>query len=125
MRISKKYLSESGVTLLEVMIAVAIVSIALFSFISLVVSALQMEDYGRRVTEAALIADNRMKEIERSGFPELGETEGLIDEKDPTGFTYRQIVSETPINDVRQVRLDILWNKNKDSVTLEAYILRR
>ncbi len=105
------------------MVAVAVASIALVSFISLVVAALQMEDYGRRVTDATLLADNRLKEIERTGLPELGITEGLIDERDPDGYTYRLTVLNTPIDNVRHLILEVRWNKGKDSVTLETYML--
>jgi general secretion pathway protein I len=121
----KKFRSQKGVTLLEVMIAVAIASVALVSLVSLVLTSLQMEDYSRMITEAMVIADNRMKEIERNDFPEISEKEGLIDEKDPTGFAYTQVVTDTPIENVRNVKLTIFWNKKRDSVSLEAYIVKK
>jgi|WetSurMetagenome_2_1015567.scaffolds.fasta_scaffold925634_2 general secretion pathway protein I len=121
----KKYRSQRGATLLEVMIAVAIASIALVSLVSLVLTSLQMEDYSRTITEAILIADNRMKEIERFGFPEIGEKEGLIDEKDPTGYAYKQVITDSPIENVRNVKLTLYWNRKKDSVSLEAYMMKK
>jgi general secretion pathway protein I len=121
----KKFRSQKGVTLLEVMIAVAIASIALVSLVSLVLTSLQMEDYSRMITEAMVIADNRMKELERDDFPEISEKEGLIDEKDPTGFAYTQVVTDTLIENVRNVKLTIFWNKKRDSVSLEAYIVKK
>lgn len=122
---SKRYLSQRGITLLEVMISVAIASIALVSFISLVLSSLEMEDYARKVTEATLIADDRLKEVERAGFPELGEAEGMVDENDPSGFTFRQVVSETPIEDVRLIELEVFWENRKHSVDLSAYMVKK
>jgi len=52
MDISKKLRSTKGVTLLEVMVALAITSIALISLISLVTSSMEMEEYARRLTDA-------------------------------------------------------------------------
>ncbi len=107
------------------MIAVAVASIALVSFISLVVSSLEMEDYARKITEAALIADDKIKEIERAGFPEVGRTEGLVNEDEPDGFSYRLVVTETPIGDVRQVEVQILWEDQKRSVNLVTFVAKR
>lgn len=106
------------------MIAVAIASITLISFITLVIKSMDMEDYARKITEATLIADDKLKEIERTGYPDVGRTEGLINEEEPTGFTYHVVVSETPIEAVRQVELEILWENKKRSVTLITFIAK-
>jgi general secretion pathway protein I len=121
----KRLRSQRGVTLLEVMIAVAIASIALVSLISLVLSSLEMEDHARRLTDAMMIADEQMKEIERGDLPEVGETEGLIKEDEPYGYAYKRTVSETPIENVHHVIYTVLWNKKRDSVSLEAYMIKK
>ena len=120
----KRLHSKNGTTLLEVLIAVAVASIALVSFITLVISSMDMEDHARKVTEATIIADDKLKEIERTGFPELGKTEGLIDDEQPQGFSYRLVVTETPIEQVREINVEVLWDKGKRSVTLVSYIAR-
>lgn len=122
---SRKYRSESGITLLEVMVAVAVASITLVSLISLVSSAITMEDNARKVTEATVIADSMMKEIERTGYPEVGYKEGLVDEDDSTGFAFKQNVIESPIEDVRIVQIQVFWDKGKNSVDLAGYIAKR
>jgi hypothetical protein len=107
------------------MVAVAIASIALISFISLVLHSLEMEDYSRKITEATLIADDRLKEIERTGYPEIGESEGLIDENEPSGFSYRLSVKETPIENVREVELEVLWDGRKGSLHMTSFVVKR
>ena len=121
----KRFRSQEGTSLLEVMVAVAIASIALVSFISLVLSSIAMEDHSRKVTEATLIADQRMKEIEQDPFPEVSTKEGLIDEKDPSGFYYKLQVQETPIENVRQVAIQILWDNKRRSVDLTTYMAKK
>ena len=125
MATSKRFRSREGTTLLEVMVAVAVAAIALISFITLVISALEMEDQARRMTQATLIAEDKLKEIERTGFPELSQVEALVDETDPAGFTSIVTVTETPIQDVRQVEVDVLWDNKKRSVSLLGYFARR
>ena len=87
MATSKKRRSQAGTTLLEVMVAIAVASIALVSFITLVVSSMDLEDYARKITDATLAADDKLKEVELAGFPAVGKTEGLINEQDPAGFS--------------------------------------
>ena len=107
------------------MVAVAVAAIALISFISLVVHSLEMEDYSRKITEATLIADDRLKEIERTGYPEIGETEGLVDEDEPSGFSYRLTVKETPIEDVREVEIEVFWDNKKGTLRMTSLVAKR
>lgn len=117
--------SRRGITLLEVMVAVAVASIALISLISLVSNSVALEDTARKVTDATIVADTLLKELEREGYPEIGFTEALVDEDDPGGFAYRQSVSESFIENVRVVRLEVLWNNMRESVALTTYIAKK
>jgi len=119
---SKRVGSQAGTTLLEVMVAVAIASIALVSFVTLVITSLDMENHARKITEATIAADNKLKEIERLGYPEVGRTEGLIDEQDPSGYSYALVVTDTPIQNVRQIDIEVSWDKKRGSVELTTYI---
>jgi general secretion pathway protein I len=121
----RKLRLKAGTTLLEVMIAVAIASIALISFITLVISSMDVEDHARKTTEATLIAEDKMKEIEGSGFPELGTTEGPVNEKEPAGFFYRVSVTDTPIQYVRQIDVEIFWENGKRSLDLVSYTAKQ
>ena len=120
----KRRRSNSGTTLLEVLIAVAVASIALISFISLVITSTDIEGHSRRVTEATLIADDKLKEIERAGFPEIGKVEAPVEDEQHQGFTYTVTVTETPIAQVRRVDVEVLWDNGKRSVSLMALMVK-
>jgi general secretion pathway protein I len=122
---SRKYRSREGTTLLEVMVAIAIASIALVSFITLVITSMNLEDHARKVTDATLAADDKLKEVERTGFPDVGKTDGLIDEQDPDGFSYVMVVTETSIDQVRQIDIEVFWENKKRSVTLTTFIAKQ
>jgi hypothetical protein len=107
------------------MVAIAIASIALVSFIALVVASMDLEEHARKVTDATLAADDKLKEVERTGFPDVGKTDGLIDAQDPDGFSYTMEVTETPIDQVRQIDIEVFWEKKKRSVTLTTYIAKQ
>jgi general secretion pathway protein I len=120
----KKFRSETGTSLLEVMVAVAIASIALVSFITLVVGALDVEDHARKVTEATIIADEKLKEIERGPFPEIGKIEGKVNDQMDDGYFYRVLVMDTSLQNVRQVDIDVFWDRQRHSVSLTCYIAK-
>ncbi|MGA2106961.1 MAG: type II secretion system protein [Syntrophorhabdales bacterium] len=122
---SKRVGSQAGTTLLEVMVAIAIASIALVSFVTLVITSLDMENHARKITEATLIADEKLKEIERAGYPEPGRSEGLVSEQDPSGYSYALVVTDTPIQNVRQVDIEVYWDKKRGSVELTTYIAKQ
>jgi hypothetical protein len=107
------------------MVAIAVASIALVSFITLVVSSMDLEDHARKITEATLAADDKLKEVERTGYPEIGKTEGLVNEQDPSGFSYSLVVSESPIANVRQVDVEVFWDKKRRSVALTTFIAKQ
>ena len=117
--------STQGLTLLEVMIAVAVASIALVALITLVSTSISLEDNARKVIDATVLADTLLKEIEREGYPEVGFTEALVDEDEPAGFVYRQTVTESVVENVRIVCLEVLWNNMKSSVSLSMHIAKR
>jgi len=120
----KKHRSETGTTLLEVMVAIAVASIALVSFITLVIGSMDLEDHARKVTDATLAADDKLKEVELAGYPEVGKTEGLIDEQDPSGFSYTLVVSDFQIQNVRRVDVEVFWDKKRRSVALTTLIAK-
>jgi len=103
----------------------AIVSIALVSFIMLVIASMNLEDHARKVTDATIAADDKLKEVERTGFPDLGKTEGLIDDQNPDGFSYVMVVTETSIDKVRQIDIEVFWEKKKRSVMLTTFIAQQ
>ncbi len=120
-----KLRSNKGLTLLEVMVAMAVTAVSLVSLITLVVADLDVEEYARRMTSATLLAEGRLKEIERAGYPEVSQTEGPVEEAGSSEFHHRTIVTETPFADVRQVEVEIFWDKKRRSVVLAGYFAKK
>ena len=125
MATSKRLHSQHGTTLLEVLIAVAVASLALVSFITLIIASMDVETHARKVTEATLLADEKLKEVERTGFPPTGQTEGEAGDDPSQGFTYRMTVTETSIEQVREVDVEILWDRGRRSVTMMSFLAKQ
>ena len=121
----KKLRSRKGSTLLEVMVAVAVVSIALVPIVTVVLGGVDTEDYVKKLGRATMIADEKLRQIEEKGIPGLGSEEGLVDREDPGGFSYRLVVSESAIDKVRKAEIEVSWDKKRGTVKLVQYIAER
>ena len=107
---------SGGFTLLEVVIAVAIVGVALMMLLSSVNRNLDIAAKSRDAQIAALLAQQMLTDIELEGFPDIREEAGEF--INHPGFTW--FVSVLPYNlsvvetNIRIVRVLIVWNEGND-----------
>jgi general secretion pathway protein I len=122
---------EFGFTLLEVMIALAVMSIVLVSVYRMHSQSLTMNTAARFYTLAPLLAQNKLAELEilsSDGFPD---DSGDFGEQYP-GYSWRTSVADVSsevlgevANDLRQVDLTISYNNNQFSHSLRTYRFQR
>jgi len=120
---------EQGFTLLEVMIALAIVGTTLIAMLSLGNRTIASNDQQQKLTQATLLAQEKMTEVERSasgqGSSGLVETKG--DFSDPfTDFSWEASFAPTPIPQVQQVMVTVSWGeaKRNEQVDLTSFIIQ-
>jgi len=68
--------ARAGFTLLEVMIAMAILSLVAVAFLRAQASSVRLVDESVQISMATLLAKERMAELESRGFPEPGDNSG-------------------------------------------------
>jgi len=115
---------EKGFTFLEIMVAVAILSIALVAALRTQSQSILIANESITNTNLLLLAKEKMAEIELDGFPDIGESEGTF-EKHPE-FHWKVEVKEANINidpdnkepdntdrayKLRQIILTISWKE--------------
>jgi len=99
-----------GFTLLEVLVAVAILGVALVTLLGLHVDNLARLARDQRVSEAALLAQGLMAEVEAGPVPELGVERGDFEERYPERFPgvgWEREVLPTPLADLQEVRVRV------------------
>jgi general secretion pathway protein I len=105
----------SGFTLLEVLVAVAILGAALTVLIGSVNKNLMLASQSKDLVIAGALAQRKLSEIELQGFPEEGEKSGEFEES--PGYVW--YMSVTPLGlpglntEIRMVRLLITWDEGK------------
>lgn len=112
-----------GFTLLEVMIALAIMAGSLVVILHSHLLSVNLANRAQGISLAGLLAQEKMEEIIGEGFPEEGEEEGYFQER--PHFRWRRAVSEAElfekrVEDLRRVAVTISWFDGRDEQELEV-----
>ena len=115
---------KTGFTLLEVIIAVAIIGSSLAILLGAVNKNLLLASQSKNITIASFLAQRKMGEIEVEGFPELGNQEGVFEEQPE----FRWYLSVQPYNieqlgtEIRIVILTVSWDEGNKEFTVATAI---
>jgi general secretion pathway protein I len=122
--VSRKKTEILGFTLLEVLVALAILSIALVVLLGLRNRDVDIVNTTRELTTATALARMKIVETQVEGFPDLGETTGEF-EDDYSQFHWYRAVSSTPFDYVREVRVSVRWGQaDREAVELVRYVFQ-
>jgi general secretion pathway protein I len=117
---------RKGFTLLEIMIALAIVSIAMVSLLALANRSIAVHDRLQRITVATLLAQQKMAETEvNAGNGSLQSTENKGVFSDPyAAYRWQVAYRDTPLPSVRMVTVTVFWGdaERNEMVDLSSFI---
>jgi type II secretion system protein I len=100
---TRKVRREAGFTLLEVLIALAILSATLVLAFRVLSGAIAAEERSEQWTVEAFLGDNVVRDA-LSGFPEVGETEGRFPAP-YEAYTWKRTVKQALHPDAREVHV--------------------
>lgn len=115
---------KAGFTLLEVIIAVAIIGSSLAILLGAVNKNLILASQSKNITIASFLAQRKMGEIEVEGFPEIGNQEGVFQEHPE----FKWYLSVQPYNieqleiEIRIVILTVSWDEGQREFTVATAI---
>lgn len=115
-----------GFTLLEVMVAVAILGLVLVSLIGLGNRAAGDVVFAEHMTTATLLAKRIMTETLAKGQASQQEEEGVFEEEAFKDYSWKKTVSISEVMDgivVTEIRIAVLWKEGErqESVELVTY----
>ena len=121
--------NNRGFTLLETMIALAIIAVALVSLLALGNRSIGVRARLQMITQATLLAQDKMSEIET-----LAEMRSSADFSDDDGtfdkpfqeFNWRVSYEDTPVASVKMVTVMVLWGDEtkNEYVELTSFLFR-
>ncbi len=115
---------KSGFTLLEVIIAVAIIGSSLAILLGAVNKNLVLASQSKNLSIASFLAQKKLGEIDIEGYPEIGSQEGVFEEAPD----FEWYLSVEPYNieqlgaEIRIVMLTITWNEGNNAFTVATAI---
>lgn len=120
---------SKGFTLLEVMIALVIVAIALVTLLGLGNRSIDVNGRLQRITQATLLAQQRMSEIEVKAAQQQGVTlqnEDGVFEEPFSEYRWRVAYQDTPLEFLRQVTVTVAWGDEgkNEMVDLDSFVLK-
>ena len=106
---------DKGFTLLEVLVALAIMGAALAILLGAVNRNLILASNSKNLTIASTLAQKKLSEIELNGYPEIREEEGVFNEAPEFKWFLRVIPYELPTleTEIRIVILRVTWDEGK------------
>lgn len=128
---------EHGFTLLEVLLAIALLAIALPVLLGLRNFDLDLQSRATELTAATLLAQEKLLEVELTGQYPVGE---ILGEFSPlplgsqtalqavpraVGYRWKRTIAPTPLEFVREVRIKISWprGEREESLEVSTYVL--
>ncbi|WP_429885912.1 type IV pilus modification PilV family protein [Geoalkalibacter halelectricus] len=123
-----RVLGHKGFSLLEVMVALAVVAIALTTLLSLGNRSINAQAEIQRLTRATMLAERVMSEVET--FYRLGrdgelDHEGVFEEPFQD-YRWELIFSDTLLPAVQQIDVVVLWGAEEriERVALTSFVFR-
>jgi general secretion pathway protein I len=121
----------SGFTLLEVMVALAVMSIVLVSVYRMHSQSLAMNTAARFYTQAPMLAQSKMVEVEALSSSVFPEESGDFGEQFP-GYGWKASIADVTseilgeaAEDLKRIDISVSFNEDQFIYTLRAYRLQR
>ncbi|TDE66095.1 MAG: hypothetical protein D8M57_04605 [Candidatus Scalindua sp. AMX11] len=119
--------NENGFTMVELMIAIVIITLGMFAVMSLVVVVIRGNSNSDNMTTATILAQDRMEDAKRLGYAGLP---GPIPVVEGYGSMtahplYRRVSTITvddPFVGMTSVNVEVFWDSDNHSVALDTII---
>jgi len=130
-RVNALLRQQSGFTLIEVLMAMVIVSIGLLGTAVLTMGIMGSNKSSSEVTMATTLAQDELEEIRNEGFdtaPAVGAADSDSGYGTISGYTsFRRVVSTAsvgslPSTDTKAVTVTVYWDNNNRSISLTTII---
>ena len=113
--------NAKGFTLIEVLIAIMILSVALLALAGLQIIAIRGNSFGNHMTEAITLSKDLMEEMKNTKWEDI---QGRSDEPvGASGVTYSRVCSVTESGKIKAVIVRVTWDNGNHSVSLVTKIV--
>jgi len=126
----KMFVNQSGFTLLEVLIAISILTVGLLGVAQMQIMGIKGNYFSGNTTTALTLAEEKMEDLLGKSYSDAELTNGNhpdtnnpIDETGQAGGTYSRmwiVTDNTPITDTKTVMVNVSWDNASHQVSLSC-----
>ena len=99
-----------GFTLIEIMIAIAIIAIGIFGVMSLIITVMKGNTLSKRVTTATTIAQDKMEDFKRMDYVDVLDAFGTNTNYDTEYYLEATVQDDTPATDTKTIEVKVYWD---------------
>ena len=117
-----------GFTLLEILVAMVILTVGLLGMASLCVGIIKGNELSKEVSSATTCAREKVEDMERMGFANT--TAGTVTEGYSAISNYPEykretiITDNTPATDMKSVQVTVYWDSDNHQVQLRTFLAK-
>ncbi len=101
---------NSGFTLIELMIAIAIITLGIFGVMSLILTVMKGNTLSERVTIATTIAQDKMEDFKRMDYDSVVDDSDTNTDYDVDFYWEADVEDDTPATDTKTITVDVYWD---------------
>ncbi|MHC4321980.1 MAG: prepilin-type N-terminal cleavage/methylation domain-containing protein [Planctomycetota bacterium] len=113
----RKLHKNSGFTLIEIMIAIAIIAIGIFGVMSLVITVMKGNTLSKRVTTATTIAQEELENFKRMDYDNAVDASGTDTAHNIVYYWEADVQDDTPATDTKTITIDVYWSSGGTDTT--------
>jgi type IV pilus assembly protein PilV len=114
---SKSLIStEEGFTLIEIMIALVVMSIGLTALAAVQISAIQGNAFSKRMTTVVSIADEKLEQIKSSSYVDIVSESSTQITQSNMNFTRQvTVTNNSPLANTKTINVTVNWSEGSKS----------
>lgn len=117
---NRRLIKDKGFTLMEVLIAVVVLSVALLALAGLQIISIRGNSFGNHMTEATTLARDLMEEMKNTAWDGIADRSD--DLKGDSGVIYHRTCTVTESERLRTITVTVSWDNGNHQVTMVTNI---